>query len=369
LLGAIRCLAAFTTTHLVLGDREGLGLCTSTTADFFCLPITASHLQDTCLGACTLAESTPRTFAIFWAARKVTGFGVNVTVFVVAVASTRGGGNIHLENSALFASWTTFCTTRTITTIGALTPVLPVALAVLLAWLCAARMDLLGTACCRANFAAMAGGSGDRVHPFLNSTTTGGRTRAVLSPTSITVNCACFGVACTLFFVSITMRAINSTFHTIEKCVCAGFQASAAFSGALPPLTPSATNMGSLICWFLGHDGWKWPSWLGGGWSWSWLGVRVVCQSARTALPRTLGCLVARLPARCLLVTLVIALVPLDALLLGELIAQFARIDGPWSESSACGSRPRLFGIHFARLVAHFLQGASLVLAPKIIFA
>jgi hypothetical protein len=129
--------------------------------------------------------------------------------------------------------------------------------------------------------------------------------------------------------------------------------------------------MGSLICWFLGHDGWKWPSWLGGGWywSWSWLGVRVVCQSARTTLPRTLGCLVARLPARCLLVTLVVALVPLDALLLGELIAQFARIDGPWSESSACGSRPRLFGIHFARLVAHFLHLTSLLIAPKIFLA
>merc|ERR1719231_1645674 len=95
----------------------------------------------------------------------------------------------------------------------------------------------------------MSGGCGDREHPFLNSTTTGGGTRTVLSPTSVTVNWACLDVACTLFFVYITMRAINSTFHTIEKCVCAGFQASAAFSGALPPLTPSATNMGSLICW------------------------------------------------------------------------------------------------------------------------
>jgi hypothetical protein len=56
-----------------------------------------------------------------------------------------------------------------------------------------------------------------------------------------------------LFFVSITMRAINSTFHTIEKCVCAGLQASAAIGGAFSPITPSTADMGSLICWFLRH--------------------------------------------------------------------------------------------------------------------
>jgi hypothetical protein len=243
LLGAIRRLAAFTTTHLVLGDGEGLCLCASTTADFFCFPITASHLQDTFLGACTLAESTPGTFAIFWAARQVTGSGVDVAMLVVAVASTWGRGNVDLENSILFAARSTFCTTRTIPTVGALTPVFPVALTIDLTGFSAACMGFLSTACLWANKAAMTGCSGDGIHPFLNSTTTGCGTRTVLAPTSFAVNCAWFDVASLLLFISITMKTVHAALHTIEEFVLASLQATSTGGGALAPWTPRSTGM------------------------------------------------------------------------------------------------------------------------------
>lgn len=173
-LGAIGRLAALTTTDLFLRDRERLGLYASTTADFLCFPIATIHLHNTSLGAHALAESTPGAFAIFGAARQVTGSGVNVAVFVVAIASTWGGGDINLENSTLFATWATFCATWTITTVGTLTPILPVALTINLAWFCAARMELLSAGRLGASFAPMGSLCGDTEHAFLDSPTTSG---------------------------------------------------------------------------------------------------------------------------------------------------------------------------------------------------
>merc|ERR1719247_167329 len=85
-------------------------------------------------------------------------------------------------------------------------------------------MDFLSAACLRASFAAMSGRSGDAIHSFLDSTTTSRRTRTVLTPTPFTINWTCPNVACTLFFISVTMRTIKATFVSVDKAVPQGLQ-------------------------------------------------------------------------------------------------------------------------------------------------
>jgi len=155
LFSAIRGLTAFTTTHLLLGDRKGLGLCASSTANGLCFPIATFNFPSSSLGTNTLAKFTPGTFAIFRAARQITRSGADVAMLVVAITLGVGGIDCNIENSVLLASWATFCTTRTIAAIGTFTPIFPVALTILLAWFRAARMDLFKTTWLRALFATV----------------------------------------------------------------------------------------------------------------------------------------------------------------------------------------------------------------------
>jgi len=239
---SITCWAAFTTTNLWLCNGVALGLRASATACAFAVAIRCVYPFE-CV-ACTLAPVAPRTFTFFWATRQVA-----VSVLrpaVLAWASTLGGFHCDSPITKLCASWATVL----VTTIGALAPVLPVALAILLAWFCAASMVLLGATCLWASFATMTGCLGDGVHTALDSTTTGGRTRTVLAPTPFTINCACLDVARALIFISVTMRTVNATFHSIEKVVFTSLQATAARGGALSPSTPLSTDMGrDVVRW------------------------------------------------------------------------------------------------------------------------
>jgi hypothetical protein len=157
-------------------------------------------------------------------------------------------------------------------------------------------MALLGTGCLRASFAAMRGRSGDAEHSVLHSTTTSCRTGTVLAPTPFTINCACFDVARTLFFISVAMRTIKATFVAVDKAEFTSLQATTAAGGALSPSTPLSTDvfLGRFVSGFLDR----------------WGGV----EGAFAPLPRCLSRLVARLRAhRLIRIVHGIAVVLLDA--------------------------------------------------------
>jgi hypothetical protein len=86
-----------------------------------------------------------------------------------------------------------------------------------LAWFCAARGLVGGATCHIAGFTTIAGWRGDMENARLESTITSLGTRSELTPLAIAVNWAFIIIASTLIFVSIAMRTVNATFHSIEK--------------------------------------------------------------------------------------------------------------------------------------------------------
>jgi len=105
--------------------------------------------------------------------------------------------------------------------------------AIMLAFFCAAIMDLLGTACLRAFFTTMSSFSADGEHARLGSTTTSRRAITVRTPTAHTVNWASSDVAWLLLLVSVTMFAIRmATLVSIDEFEGTSHQTTATFSGA-----------------------------------------------------------------------------------------------------------------------------------------
>jgi len=271
-LRSIRCGAAFTATNLRLRNSEGLGprawttLCGVVARHGFSFAIATFNLplKGDEVVAFAFTPCTPGTFAWFWATRQFASSLIHGSMsdahrrcgtkhVGLAFASTWRIFHCDSVIAVLLASRTTFHAIWTSTTIGAFGPVLPVALAISLAWFCAARMDFLSAACLGASFAAMSGLPGDAVHTFLDSTTTSCRTRTVLAPTPVTINWAWPNVACTLFFISVTMRTIKATFVSVDKAVFTSLQATTALGGALSPSAPLSTDMflGHFIAWLL----------------------------------------------------------------------------------------------------------------------
>ena len=200
-LCSINCGAAVTATYLLLRDSEGLGPCAWTThcgvvtrcVFSFAIAILNLSLVGFEVVAFALAPFAPGTFAWFRATRQ---FALSLSGSLV-IARTTARSVDHVDNVAacLGSVGSTFHAVGTSTAIGAHAPVLPMANTIFLTWFCAASMALLGAACSRARLATMSSLCDDGVHPVLESTITTCRTRTVLTPLPLAIDCTCGNVA------------------------------------------------------------------------------------------------------------------------------------------------------------------------------